>query len=122
MHVQGWSSDPCSVHFSVAQVSQFTLYALAKGNKPDYHLAMPPDKVTTWQRCTVQGVEHCMLQPAPNTDSATQAKHFYGSFVERLRREYQPERVKDGVFGAMMDVALVNDVRTSTFKHSPGRT
>lgn len=27
------------------QVSQFTLYALAKGNKPDYHLAMPPTKV-----------------------------------------------------------------------------
>lgn len=27
------------------QVSQFTLYAMAKGNKPDYHLAMPPDQV-----------------------------------------------------------------------------
>lgn len=29
---------------ATAQVSQFTLYALAKGNKPDYHLAMPPDQ------------------------------------------------------------------------------
>ena len=34
------------------QVSQFTLYALAKGNKPDYHLAMPPTKV----RCTHSGM------------------------------------------------------------------
>ena len=30
--------------------------------------------------------------------------------MEKLRREYLPERVKDGVFGAMMNVALVNDV------------
>jgi hypothetical protein len=28
------------------QVSQFTLYGMAKGNKPDFHLAMPPDKVS----------------------------------------------------------------------------
>ena len=33
------------------QVSQFTLYALAKGNKPDYHLAMPPDKVVPGLLC-----------------------------------------------------------------------
>ena len=39
-----------------------------------------------------------------------QAREFYQGFVEKLRRDYMPERVKDGVFGAMMDVALVNDV------------
>lgn len=28
----------------------------------------------------------------------------------RLRSEYVADRVKDGIFGAMMDVSLVNDV------------
>ena len=40
-----------------------------------------------------------------------QAKLFYEDFVERVRQDYVVERVKDGVFGARMDVALVNDVR-----------
>lgn len=30
-------------------------------------------------------------------------------FIERVRAGYVRERVKDGVFGAKMDVALVND-------------
>ena len=39
-----------------------------------------------------------------------QAREAYQSFVERVRREYgHPERVKDGMFGAMMQVGLVND-------------
>lgn len=43
-----------------------------------------------------------------------QAKDFYLEFLERLRSEYVAERVKDGVFGAMMDVSLVNDVSLAT--------
>lgn len=39
-----------------------------------------------------------------------QAKDFYQSFVEKVRKEYSSEKVKDGIFGAMMDVSLVNDV------------
>lgn len=38
-----------------------------------------------------------------------QAKELYSQLVEAVRRQYQAERVKDGVFGAKMDVALVND-------------
>lgn len=30
-------------------------------------------------------------------------------FLGRVRKEYEPHKVLDGVFGAMMDVALVND-------------
>ena len=30
---------------------------------------------------------------------SSQAKEFYEQFVERVKSEYQPERVKDGVFG-----------------------
>ena len=39
-----------------------------------------------------------------------QAKELYLEFIERLRSEYVPDRVKDGIFGAMMHVSLVNDV------------
>jgi D-tyrosyl-tRNA(Tyr) deacylase len=33
----------------------------------------------------------------------------YSAFVERVRAAYDPSKVQDGVFGAMMDVSLVND-------------
>ncbi|PNW76256.1 hypothetical protein CHLRE_12g541851v5 [Chlamydomonas reinhardtii] len=40
-----------------------------------------------------------------------QAKDLYSQLVEEVRRQYgAPERVKDGVFGAKMDMALLNDV------------
>ncbi|KAJ6885967.1 D-aminoacyl-tRNA deacylase [Populus alba x Populus x berolinensis] len=62
-------------------VSQFTLYGVLKGNKPDFHVAMPPQK----------------------------AKPFYESLVDKFRKAYRPDAIKDGVFGAMMKVNLVND-------------
>ncbi|CAN1149946.1 D-aminoacyl-tRNA deacylase [Linum perenne] len=66
---------------TINQVSQFTLYGIMKGNKPDFHVAMPPQK----------------------------AKPFYESLVEKFRKSYNPDAVKDGVFGAMMKVNLIND-------------
>lgn len=33
----------------------------------------------------------------------------YDSFLSKLKADIGDENVKDGVFGAMMDVALVND-------------
>lgn len=39
-----------------------------------------------------------------------QAKEVYLEFLDRVRKEYSADRVKDGVFGAMMEVSLVNDV------------
>ena len=65
-----------------SSVSQFTLLATTrKGNKPDFHKSAP----------------------------AAQGKELYDSFVGRLRSLYREDRVKDGVFRAMMDVGLVND-------------
>ncbi|EFH61816.1 hypothetical protein ARALYDRAFT_898832 [Arabidopsis lyrata subsp. lyrata] len=58
----------------VTTVSQFTLYGFLKGDKPDFHVAMPPDK----------------------------AKPFYASLVEKFQKAYNPDAVKDGVFGATM--------------------
>jgi D-aminoacyl-tRNA deacylase len=38
-----------------------------------------------------------------------QARELYQRFVNKVREGYQQDRVKDGVFQAMMEVALVND-------------
>jgi D-tyrosyl-tRNA(Tyr) deacylase len=66
----------------IHEVSQFTLLAkTSKGLKPDFHGAMGGD----------------------------QARELYQRFVSKVREGYKPERVKDGVFQAMMEVALVND-------------
>ncbi|KAF5203152.1 D-aminoacyl-trna deacylase [Thalictrum thalictroides] len=67
--------------YGVLLVSQFTLYGILKGNKPDFHVAMSPQK----------------------------AKPFYESLVEKFRNSYKSDAVKDGVFAAMMKVNLVND-------------
>ncbi|XP_010518784.1 PREDICTED: D-tyrosyl-tRNA(Tyr) deacylase [Tarenaya hassleriana] len=78
---RGWDQNVMQRNYGVLLVSQFTLYGFLKGNKPDFHVAMPPEK----------------------------AKPFYASLVERFRKAYNPDAVKDGVFGAMMKVNLVND-------------
>lgn len=63
-------------------VSQFTLLASTKkGAKPDFHGAANPEE----------------------------ARRLYHYFVQRVRAGYREERVKDGQFQAMMEVALVND-------------
>lgn len=63
-------------------VSQFTLLASTKkGNKPDFHNAAPPAK----------------------------GRELYDSFFDKVQSLYRADRVKNGVFQAMMDVGLVND-------------
>lgn len=67
---------------STSAVSQFTLLASTKkGNKPDFHKSAP----------------------------AAKGKELYDSFIGQVRKLYREDRVKDGVFQAMMDVGLVND-------------
>ncbi|KAK4770802.1 hypothetical protein SAY87_031334 [Trapa incisa] len=78
---RGWDQNVMQMNYGVLLVSQFTLYGFLKGNKPDFHVAMPPQM----------------------------AKPFYESLVERFRKAYSPDAVKDGIFGAKMKVNLVND-------------
>lgn len=63
-------------------VSQFTLLASTKkGNKPDFHGAM----------------------------GGEEAKRLYQYFFDKIQQGYAADKVKNGVFQAMMEVALVND-------------
>mmetsp|Transcript_3418 Transcript_3418/g.6760 ORF Transcript_3418/g.6760 Transcript_3418/m.6760 type:complete len:152 (-) Transcript_3418:132-587(-) len=78
---KAWDRSVMDMGLEVLLVSQFTLYGILKGNKPDFHHAMPP----------------------------SQAREAYENFVEHIRKSYSPNMIKDGVFGAKMDVAIVND-------------
>ncbi|RPB02482.1 hypothetical protein L873DRAFT_1673095, partial [Choiromyces venosus 120613-1] len=87
-----WKRSILDLDYQVLLVSQFTLLATTKkGNKPDFHGACPP----------------------------AVAKEIYASLLQKTRELYIKERrlspeagstkVQDGVFGAMMEVSLVND-------------
>lgn len=81
-HNVPWKKNVQDIDGEILCVSQFTLYASTrKGNKPDFHGAAGPDT----------------------------AKELYSQFLQRLRQLFPPDRVQDGVFQAMMQVALVND-------------
>ncbi|XP_018017646.1 D-aminoacyl-tRNA deacylase [Hyalella azteca] len=87
-----WARGVQEAGLELLCVSQFTLCCELKGNKPDYRKAM-----------------------AGETASA-----FYTQFLEMLRREYEAEKIKDGVFGAMMQVGIINDGPvTVTLDHPP---
>ncbi len=65
----------------VLVISQFTLYGqTAKGNRPDFTEAAKPDL----------------------------AIPLYEKFIERLKANLGESKVKTGIFGAMMDVQLIN--------------
>jgi len=77
-----WKKNVGDISGEILCVSQFTLLASTKkGSKPDFHGAMGGD----------------------------QARKLYQHFVEKVKQGYDDSRVKDGVFQARMEVALVND-------------
>lgn len=78
----GWKRSVQEIDGEVLCVSQFTLMASTrKGNKPDFHGAAKPEV----------------------------AKELYDHFFATVQTLHHAEKVKDGVFQAMMEVALVND-------------
>ena len=95
-----WHKSVSDLGLEILCVSQFTLYHVLKGNKPDFHLAKSP----------------------------AEAKEFYEAFLSELRAAYATEkekdaelmdRVKDGKFGAMMSVDIVNDGPVTLELESP---
>ncbi|KAG2019935.1 D-tyrosyl-tRNA(Tyr) deacylase [Coprinopsis cinerea AmutBmut pab1-1] len=77
-----WKSSVKDINGEILCVSQFTLFANThKGNKPDFHRAMSSDG----------------------------SKAMYARFLEQLGKQYDAGRIKDGRFGAMMNVSLTNE-------------
>ncbi|EGR45136.1 D-tyrosyl-tRNA deacylase [Trichoderma reesei QM6a] len=90
-----WKRSVTDIEGEVLCVSQFTLLAKTKkGTKPDFHGAASPEE----------------------------ASRLYRYFVQRVKDMYQVDRVKDGKFQAMMEVALVNDGPTIPRITSPATT
>ena len=66
---------------SVLTISQFTIYGeTAKGNRPSFIDAAKPGE----------------------------AIPLYQKFIERMKKNLGEEKVKTGIFGAMMDIKLIN--------------
>lgn len=63
---KAWSKSVMDLNYEVLCVSQFTLQCILKGNKPDFHGAMPSE----------------LAQP------------FYDSILEDMRSSYKPELIK----------------------------
>uniref|UniRef100_A0AC35U2J8 D-aminoacyl-tRNA deacylase n=1 Tax=Rhabditophanes sp. KR3021 TaxID=114890 RepID=A0AC35U2J8_9BILA len=74
-----WDKSVKDMGYEVLCVSQFTLHAVLKGNKLDFHKSMNP----------------------------SDAPIFYSTFLENMKKAH--ELTKDGQFGAMMSVNIVND-------------
>lgn len=68
--------------FALSHAAQFTLNGrVCKKGKVDFTGSMPP----------------------------AEAEDFYGRFVQMVEASHAPQLVKNGVFGAKMEVSLVND-------------
>jgi D-aminoacyl-tRNA deacylase len=80
-----WKYSVKQKQYECLLVSQFTLYGTLskKSYQPDYKLAMKSES----------------------------AKRLYEDFLQTMRTVYDsdPNKIHDGQFGAMMDVALIND-------------
>ncbi|XP_032679032.1 D-aminoacyl-tRNA deacylase 1-like isoform X2 [Odontomachus brunneus] len=76
-----WSASVMDKKYEILCISQFTLYHVLKGNKLDFHRAM----------------------------STQESELFYINFLAELRKKYNAELVKDGKFGAMMEVCIQNN-------------
>lgn len=75
-----WQKSVQDENLEILCVSQFTLYHRLKGNKPDFHYAMQGDA----------------------------AQLLYNKFLKQLGDKYNASKIKDGKFGAMMEVHIQN--------------
>ncbi|EAS02312.3 D-tyrosyl-tRNA(Tyr) deacylase (macronuclear) [Tetrahymena thermophila SB210] len=77
----GWKTGVQDNNYEVLVVSNFTLYGVLKGNKPDFHDSM----------------------------NADEARDLYNRFMEKMQQHYKKEKVQGGQFQTYMNVHIVND-------------
>jgi D-tyrosyl-tRNA(Tyr) deacylase len=89
IHYRIFADTDNKMNLSLAQIngemliiSQFTLMAnTGKGRRPSFTTAAKPDK----------------------------AEQLYEYFIDQAKQQYQTEKIQTGLFGADMQIALVND-------------
>ncbi|KAK3728404.1 hypothetical protein QZH41_017639, partial [Actinostola sp. cb2023] len=86
-----WKKSVMDKQLEVLCVSQFTLCAVLKGNKPDFHCAM----------------------------GGEESENIYQKFLEQMRSSYKPDAIKDGKFAAYMQVHIQNDGPVTITIESP---
>ncbi|KAK0071307.1 hypothetical protein PV325_009277 [Microctonus aethiopoides] len=88
-----WAASVIDKQYEILCISQFTLYHVIKGNKLDFHKAMPSGA----------------------------AESLYIKFLTELRTKYRPEQIKDGKFGEMMEVHIENSGPVTLEIESPSK-
>ena len=76
-----WKESVKSLGLEILLVSQFTLYHVLKGNKPDFHEAM----------------------------GGEQAKILFDKIVKRAREKYEEKKIQTGAFGEYMQIDMECD-------------
>lgn len=76
--VKNWSSSVVDNGYEILIVSQFTLFAVLNGNKPDFHKAKKADE----------------------------ARILFDLFVEQVKKSYDPTKIQTGAFGQLMKVDI----------------
>lgn len=74
-----WNGSVLDLKGDIMLVSQFTLYGMLKGNKPDFHASMEADK----------------------------ARDLFNYLVSELKKTYFEEKIQTGKFQALMEVGSV---------------
>ncbi|XP_054262448.1 D-aminoacyl-tRNA deacylase 1-like isoform X1 [Macrosteles quadrilineatus] len=86
-----WASNVVDQGLEVLCLSQITLYTSLKGNKMDFHNAMSP----------------------------SHSQPLYQQFLDKMRQQYLPDKVKEGRFGATCVVSINNDGPVTVILDSP---
>lgn len=76
-----WCRNVKEIDGGVLLISQFTLMHVMKGNKPDFHHAMPSEE----------------------------ALAMFNTLRDKLRAEYAPDKIATGKFQHYMNIQLTND-------------
>lgn len=76
---KSWAASVMDYGGDIMIVSQFTLYSIMKGNKPDFHASM----------------------------QAQEARDLFTYFVSQVKKKYPQGRVQTGKFQALMEVGSV---------------